>query len=105
MEKVVISYCEGIWIAQVKERACKLHHVDCAGNGNGVNVTVERVCKESAGELVSDVVLEATASPRGSSRQNFCWLALASVSSFLPRSLPRPRKLFLVFASEVVKMR
>ena len=23
----------GVWIAQVMEIACKVHHMDCAGNG------------------------------------------------------------------------
>lgn len=49
MEKVGNAYC-GVWIVQVKEIACKLHHADCAGNGNGMykckvlwNVHVKKV--------------------------------------------------------------
>ena len=26
----------GVWIAQMMEIACKVHHMDCAGNGIGM---------------------------------------------------------------------
>jgi len=49
---------------------------------------------------VSDVVLKAIASPQGSLRQNFCCLVFASVLSFLPRALPRPRTNCLVYITD-----
>ena len=34
--KLQVMVILGVWIAQVMEIACKVHHMDCAGNGIGM---------------------------------------------------------------------